>query len=89
MKEKNSHLFYDLLLADSTKEIIAEETFTDEDVFGFAAVIKSDNENVELVASVGGTKITTLTSQKKLKKYLAHMMEIVRSIQVIFYIFNS
>lgn len=78
---KGSHFFYDLLLTDSTKEIITEESFTNEGVFGFAAVIKSDTENVELVASVGGAKITTLTSQNKIKEDLARMMEIVRSIK--------
>ena len=55
-EEKSSRLFYDLLLADEKKDIIAEETFSENDVFGFVAIIQNENEFVELIASVGGTK---------------------------------
>jgi hypothetical protein len=77
----NSRLFHDLLSSDTSKKVIAEETFTEDDVFGFAAVVKSDNENVELIASVGGVKMTTIAKGKKIEEELARMMEIVRSIK--------
>lgn len=80
-EEMNSQLFYDLLKADTTKVIVAEKTFTEGDTFGFAAVVES-NDRVELVASVGGTKITTLSSQKDVEKNLVLMMEILRSIKI-------
>jgi hypothetical protein len=80
-EKKDSKLFYDLLLADKSKEIIEQATFTDEGTFGFAAVVKSGEDNVELIASVGGSKMTTMTKKKKVEENLAMMMEIVRSIQ--------
>lgn len=80
-EEKDSRFFHDLLLADDSKEIIAEETFTKDGIFGFAAVITSGNETVELVASVGGIKMTTITKKNKVVDDLTHMMEIVRSVK--------
>ena len=77
----DSHLLYDLLLADQNKKIIAKETFTENETFGFAAVVESDNDTVELVASVGGAKMTTLTNEKKIVENLRVMMEVVRSIK--------
>lgn len=79
-EETNSHLFYDLLKADETKTIIDEKSFTDGDVFGFAAIIEND-DTIELIASVGGTKITTLANKKDVENHLTIMMEILRSIQ--------
>lgn len=79
-EETNSHLFYDLLKADTTKVIVDEKTFTEGDTFGFAAVVES-NDKVELITSVGGTKITTLSNQKDVEKNLVLMMEILRSIK--------
>ena len=80
-EKSDSQLFYDLLLADQNKEIIEQATFTEEGIFGFAAVVESDNDHVELIASVGGTKMTTLTTTKKIEENLTEMMEVVRSIK--------
>ena len=80
-EKSDSKLFYDLLFADESKEIVEQATFTDEGIFGFAAVVKSGNDEVELIASVGGSKMTTLTKKETSKKNLAKMMEIVRSIK--------
>jgi hypothetical protein len=79
-EETDSHLFYDLLKADETKKIIKEKTFTDGDIFGFAAVIEND-DTVELITSVGGSKITTLSNKRDVENHLSVMMEILRSIQ--------
>ena len=79
-EEMNSHLFYDLLKADEARTIIGEKSFTDGDLFGFAAVIEND-DTVELIASVGGTKISTLANKKDVENHLTVMMEILRSIQ--------
>lgn len=79
-EEVNSRLFYDLLLEDETKETVAIETFIEDRTFGFVAVMASDSNQVELIASVGGAKITTLTKEKNIDTHLRTMMEIVRSI---------
>ena len=80
-EKSDSQLFYDLLLADQNKEIIEQATFTEEGIFGFAAVVKGDNDHVELITSVGGTKMTALTTTKKIEENLTEMMEVVRSIK--------
>jgi hypothetical protein len=79
-EKSDSKLFYELLLADQSKEIVEQATFTNEDTFGFAAVVKSDDDNFELITSVGGSKMTTITKKKKVEENLEKMMEIVRSI---------
>lgn len=80
-EKSDSQLFYDLLLADQNKEIVEQSTFTDNDIFGFVAVVKSDNDKVELITSVGGSKMTTLTTTKKIEEDITEMMEVVRSIK--------
>lgn len=77
----NSKLFYELLLADQEKDIVEQATFEDDGIFGFAAVVKIGEDKVELIVSVGGSKMTTLTKQKNSEEGLAKMMEIVRSIK--------
>ncbi|WP_203246620.1 hypothetical protein [Sporosarcina beigongshangi] len=80
-EKSDSQLFYDLLIADQNKKIIEQATFNDEGTFGFVAVVKSDDDNVELIASVGGSKMTTLTTAKKIEENVTEMMEIVRSVK--------
>ena len=80
MKKVTVNYFMICFLADKSKEIVEQATFTEEGIFGFAAVVKSGNDNVELIASVGGAKMTTMTKKKKIEENLARMMEIVRSI---------
>lgn len=80
-EQSDSQLFYDLLLADQNKELIEQATFTDEGIFGFAAVVKSADDHVELITSVGGSKMTTMTTIKQIEENLTEMMEIVRSIK--------
>lgn len=80
-EKSDSKLFYELLLADKEKEIVEYATFEEDGVFGFAAVIASSNDRVELIACVGGAKITTMTKQKNIEEDLTEMMEIVRSIK--------
>ncbi len=80
-EKSDSKLFFDLLQADQKKEIIEQATFTDEEIFGFVAVVKSDADHVELIVSIGGAKMTTMTTNKKIEENLASMMEVVRSIK--------
>ncbi|CAM3150639.1 hypothetical protein FITA111629_06615 [Filibacter tadaridae] len=80
-EKKGSQLFYDLLQANPNKKIIDEATFTDDGVFGFAAVVQNGKDQVELIASVDGAKMTTLVKNKKIEEKLTKMMEIVRSVK--------
>ena len=80
MKKVTVNCFMICFLADKSKEIIEQATFTDEGTFGFAAVVKSGNDDVELITSVGGSKMTTMTKKGNIEENLARMMEIVRSI---------
>lgn len=79
-EKMDSHLFYDILLENENKKVVALETFIEDGTFGFAAVIESNDNNVELIASVGGSKITTLSKEKNIVTNLRVMMEVVRSI---------
>lgn len=78
-EKKDSRLFYDLLKNTDDKDRL-EETFTDEGYFGFASVDKKGEEQVELIASIGGIKMTTMTKDKNIEANMRMMMEIVRSI---------
>lgn len=78
-EKKDSRLFYDLLKNTEDKDRL-EETFTDEGYFGFASVVKKGEEQVELIASIGGIKMTTMTKDKNIEANMRKMMEIVRSI---------
>ena len=60
--------------ADEAKTIIGEKSFTEGELFGFAAVLEND-DRIELIASVGGTKITTLANKKDIENHLTIMME--------------
>lgn len=81
-EKSNSQLFYDLLVGDKNKKIIAEDTFIEDDTFGFAAIIKTENDDaVELIVSVGGVKMSTRTNEKSITASLPKMMEVVRSIK--------
>lgn len=81
-EKRDSKLYYDLLTADDKKNIIKEETFTEEETFGFAAIVQGENEDTaELIVSVGGTKMSTRTKEKNIESYMPKMMEVVQSIK--------
>lgn len=81
-EQKDSRLFYDLLIADEKKNIVAEESFTEGDTIGFAAVVQNGNDDqVELIVSVGGIKMSTYVKESKITANLPKMMEIARSIK--------
>src|SRR5690606_10620406 len=77
---RDSTLFYDLLTKTDDKDRY-EEVFTDDGDFGFASVVKKGENQVELIASVGGIKITTITKDKNIEANMGKMMEVVRSIE--------
>jgi len=82
IEKEDSRLHYELLVNDSKLNIMKEQTFEQEDAFGFAAVIEHSEEQYELVVSSGGVKMTTMAKDKNIDTKLVDMMEIVRSVKV-------
>jgi len=79
----DSKLYYNLLKEDSSKEIIKENTYEKNGIFGFSAVSKTDNENeFELIVSSGGIKMTTISQAKRIEENLSEMTKIVHSVKI-------
>ncbi|MCM3712114.1 hypothetical protein [Sporosarcina luteola] len=79
-ESRDSRLFYELSTKTEKKERF-EEVFTEDGYFGFSSVLRKGEDQVELIASVGGIKITTITKNKNIGANMGKMMEIVRSIE--------
>lgn len=79
----DSQLFYDILKEDTSKEIIEENTFEADGKFGFSAITKASDETSELVVSIGGVKLSTVSKNKNLDEKLIEMMQIVQSVRVV------
>ena len=73
-------MFYDLLLADKSKEIIEQATFTDEGIFGFAAVVKSGDDDVRASHECRRIKNDDHDKKGNIEENLKRMMEIVRCV---------
>ena len=82
IEKEDNRLHYYLLVNDSKLNIIKEQTFEQEQAFGFAAVIEHSEEQYELVVSSGGVKMTTMSKDKNIDEKLVDMMTIVRSVKV-------
>ncbi|WP_341321081.1 hypothetical protein NSQ62_15735 [Solibacillus sp. FSL H8-0523] len=80
---EDSQLHYELIKNDAKNNIIEDKTFEKDGVFGFSAVNKQDEETFELVVSVGGVKISTISDKKKIDEKLQNMMEIAKSVKVV------
>ncbi|MEK3980866.1 hypothetical protein MKY37_17805 [Psychrobacillus sp. FSL K6-2836] len=77
---QSSQLYYDLMTSDSNLEVLDEKTFEQNGRFGFAAIIENSKEKYELITSIGGIKLTTISEQQNIANNLEDMMLIVRSI---------
>ncbi|ALC84679.1 MULTISPECIES: hypothetical protein [Bacillaceae] len=75
-----SQLYYDLMMDNKNLKIVEKDTFEQNGRFGFAAIIESSEENFELIASIGGIKLTTISKQQDIASNIEKMMMIVRSI---------
>lgn len=80
-EEDDSQLFYKVLKDSQSPTIIAEGTYEKDGTFGFAAVLESDDSNVELVANIGGKKMTTITKNKQMTTDMKSMIEMLNSIE--------
>jgi hypothetical protein len=82
-ESEDSQVHYELVKMEKEENIIHLEQLKNEKEFGFAAVIKRSEEQYELIVSIGGIKLSTMTNDKKIDKKLANMMDIVRSVEII------
>jgi len=81
-EEQDSKLFYDLVLAEKKEDIIVQETFVQNERFGFIAVYPSSEDLYEIISSIGGVKLTTISDEANISTNMEQMMKIVRSVQV-------
>lgn len=78
----DSHAYYDMLLAQSDKEFIEQETFSDSGVFGFAAIRAHGDSSVEVVTGTGPVQVTAIVEKNELIAATEQMMEIARSVEL-------
>ena len=77
-----SQLYYELMLADPNLKIVEKSTFEQNERFGFAAAIENSEEKYELITSIGGMKLTTISKESDIASNMEKMMMIVRSIPI-------
>lgn len=75
-----STFFYDLQKADPEQIWIADEAFRQHGRFGFVTVKEIAEDQLELVVSAGGAKMTTMTGKNDVPQKMSWMMKTVRSI---------
>lgn len=80
---QDSKLYYHLLKDNEANKIIEETTYDKDGRFGFTAVLKTDDENeMELIVSSGGVKMTTISQAKHIEDNLREMTKIVHSVKI-------
>lgn len=79
----DSQLHYDIFRSESASKIVQEKTFQSDDIFGFSGVVKRSKDKYELIANIGGVKLSTISEAKKLENKIQEMMEIVQTVNVI------
>lgn len=80
--KQDSHAYYDLLMADTSKKVTQQETFAGSDAFGFVVVMEHGENSVEVVTGAGPVQITAIVERGNLVESTQRMMEISRSVQV-------
>ncbi len=81
-EKQNSRLFYDLVQAEKKNNIYALETYEQNNRFGFIAVLPSGEEQFEIITSIGGVKLTTISDEDNILSNIEKMMKIVRSVKI-------
>lgn len=80
---QDSKLYYSLLKENEADKIIEESTYDKDGRFGFTGVLKTDEENeMELIVSSGGVKMTTISKAKQIENNLREMTKIVHSVKM-------
>ena len=72
----------DNLIEKLGDKVVEEQTYMNNDVFGFSAVVEHAEDEYELIVSNGGIKMSTMSDGKKIDQKIQAMMEIVRSVKV-------
>ena len=80
---ENSQFNYDILMKSDDKSIIKVEQLQGEKHFGFVAVKQFSEKEYELIVSIGGIKLSTITNEKKIDFKLENMIDIVRSVEIV------
>ncbi|WP_338651746.1 hypothetical protein [Lysinibacillus sp. Y5S-8] len=80
---QDSKLYYNLLKENEADKIIEESTYDKNGRFGFTAVLKTEDKNeMELIVSSGGVKMTTISQTKHIETNLREMTKIVHSVKM-------
>lgn len=77
----DSKFFYDLLKANGEQEWLVDRTFEQNGRFGFAALKEIAEDQIEVVISAGGVKLTTISETADVPRNMEWMMKTVRSIE--------
>ncbi|WP_025786113.1 hypothetical protein [Sporosarcina sp. D27] len=80
--KQDSQVYYELLMADSSKKYIQLQTFSDAGVFGFAAISAHGDSSVEVVTGSGPVQVTAIVQKEDLVTAIERMMEIASSVQI-------
>lgn len=76
----DSEQLYEIAVQDDTN-LIKQETFKDEDRFGYFVIRKLDEDQFELTVGIGGIKMTTQTVKDDLVDNSELMMDVVSSVK--------
>ena len=79
-EESDSTFFYDLQKANPEQQWMVDETFEQNGRFGFTTVRLIAEDRYEIVESVGGVKMTTISEESKIDDNMDWMMKTIRSI---------
>lgn len=81
LEDQSSQLYYNGLMDEQKEQVVEINTYEVEETFGFTAVLDHGKDEYELIASVGGVKVSTMTVDKKVDEKLTNMMQIANSVQ--------
>ncbi len=79
LENEKSELVYNVTLEQRKYDV--KKTWQDEERFGFLLISKLDDKTNEVVAGVGGVKVTAEIKTKDLAEAAPKMMEIAKSVQ--------
>ncbi|MBD8069010.1 hypothetical protein [Bacillus sp. PS06] len=79
-EEQNSEELYKSTVLESENDLL-NETFKDEERFGYVKVESVEEDSYQLSIGIGGVKMTTVTELKKVKDNAEQMMQIVSSVK--------
>ncbi|TWT12485.1 hypothetical protein [Planomicrobium sp. CPCC 101079] len=78
----DSKFFYDLQKANPDQQWLVDETFEQNGRFGFTTVRMIAEDRYEVVESMGGVKMTTISEESAIADNMDWMMKTVRSINI-------